>query len=123
MLKYFTPTILFFFFGRFLLIMFVSADETDIIEAGRSFQTIISPFYLVVALKIITDAVLRGMGRMLPFVISTFADLILRVVLAFVLSFVFGYIGIWYSWPIGWVVGTVFSVIFYLRSDKGKSVV
>ena len=116
-------TILFFFFGRFLLIMFVSADETDIIEAGRSFQTIISPFYLVVALKIITDAVLRGMGRMLPFVISTFADLILRVVLAFVLSFVFGYIGIWYSWPIGWVVGTVFSVIFYLRSDKGKSVV
>ena len=84
---------------------------------------IISPFYFVVAVKIITDAVLRGMGKMLPFVISTFADLILRVVLAFVFSSFFGYIGIWYSWPVGWLVGTLFSVVFYLISDKGKSVV
>ncbi len=116
-------TIVFFFFGRFLLLMFVSGAETDIIEAGRSFQMIISPFYFVVAVKIITDAVLRGMGKMLPFVISTFADLILRVVLAFVFSSFFGYIGIWYSWPVGWLVGTLFSVVFYLISDKGKSVV
>lgn len=116
-------TIFFFFFGKFLLIMFVSADEAEIIEAGRAFQTIVSPFYAVVAVKIITDAVLRGMGRMLPFVISTFADLILRVALAFIFSSFFGYIGIWLSWPVGWTVGTVFSVVFYLRSDKGKSVV
>ncbi|MGN0907256.1 MAG: MATE family efflux transporter [Bullifex sp.] len=116
-------TVLFFFFGKYLLIMFVSADESEIIEAGRAFQMIVSPFYAVVAVKIITDAVLRGMGRMLPFVISTFADLILRVALAFIFSAFLGYIGIWLSWPVGWLVGTVLSVVFYIRSDKGKSVV
>ena len=79
--------------------------------------------YPVVAIKIITDGCLRGMGRMGAFMTSTFADLIIRVVLSFILSISFGYIGIWYSWPIGWVIGMAFSVLFYIKADKGKSII
>jgi len=46
------------------------------------------------------------------FMISTFTDLILRVVLAFVLARPYGSTGIWLSWPIGWLVSTVLSVVF-----------
>ena len=47
------------------------------------------------------------------FMVATFTDLVLRVVLAFVLSPVMGYTGIWVSWPIGWCVATVLSIAFY----------
>ena len=55
---------------------------------------------------------LRGKGAMQYFMISTFTDLILRVVLAFVLARPYGSTGIWLSWPIGWLVSTVLSVVF-----------
>lgn len=115
--------LIFLIFGKYLLLMFIAAKDINIIEAGRSFQVIVSWFYPVVAIKIITDGSLRGMGRMGAFMTSTFADLIIRVVLSFILSISFGYIGIWYSWPIGWVIGMAFSVLFYIKADKGKSII
>ena len=41
------------------------------------------------------DGVLRGAGAMVPFMITTFTDLVLRVVLAFVLNGALGTDGIW----------------------------
>ena len=115
--------ILLFFFGKYILLMFISSSDVEILEAGRSFQLIVSIFYPVVMLKIITDGCLRGMGKMGPFMVSTFSDLILRVALSFILSEIFGYVGIWYSWPIGWVIGAIMSFIFYLTCDKSKAVI
>ena len=58
--------------------------------------------------------ILRGGGVMGKFMISTFTDLILRVVLAVVLSkTALGATGIWCAWPVGWSVATVLSVLFY----------
>jgi len=50
------------------------------------------------------------------FMITTFTDLILRVVLAIILSKQFGSTGIWYAWPIGWSIATTLSVIFYKKA-------
>ena len=71
------------------------------------------------AVKLVTDGVLKGMGKMNEFMIDTFSDLILRVALSFILSStLLGSTGIWLSWPIGWSVGTVLSLYFYYRSTK-----
>lgn len=78
------------------------------------FLRITSPFYAVISLKLIADGILRGAGAMKAFMIATFSDLILRVILAFVLSGVWGETGIWLSWPVGWVIGTSLSVGFYI---------
>jgi Na+-driven multidrug efflux pump len=49
------------------------------------------------------------------FMIGTFTDLILRVVLALFLSrTALGSTGIWCAWPIGWCVATVLSLYFYM---------
>ena len=54
---------------------------------------------------------------MVQFMVSTFADLILRVVLSVALSSTaLGSTGIWLSWPIGWAVGTGLSLLFCLRA-------
>ena len=53
---------------------------------------------------------------MKAFMIATFTDLILRVVLAKVRAgTALGATGIWISWPIGWTIAMVMSVIFYKR--------
>lgn len=100
------------------LFMDTTADYQNAMHTGAQFLAIVAPFYLVVATKLICDGVLRGAGAMIRFMIATFTDLILRVVLAFVLSKSFGATGIWMAWPVGWTVGTIISVLMYLTLIK-----
>ena len=90
------------------------------VDIGVTFLRIVTPFYCMLIVKVIGDAILRGTGSMMQFTISTFADLIVRVVLSFLLSVPFGPMGIWMSWPIGWAVGTVVSQIFYRKRPWKK---
>ena len=52
---------------------------------------------------------------MKSFMVATFSDLILRVLLSYVLAkgLGMGSVGIWLSWPIGWVIGTALSAGYY----------
>lgn len=81
-------------------------------EAGKHFLTVVAPFYATVAIKIVGDSVLRGGRCIRAFMVTTFCDLILRVVFAFVLKPHFGATGIWLSWPVGWVISCAISMAF-----------
>ena len=52
---------------------------------------------------------------MKSFMIATFTDLFLRVILAFLLSVRYGTMGIWLSWPIGWTIAMALSLFFYKK--------
>lgn len=105
--------ILYTFFGRYLVYVFLDSPTGSAMDAGVMFLRIVAPFYFVVAAKLVSDGVHRGSGRMGPFMAGTFSDLLLRVVLAIVLSgTAFGSTGIWMSWPIGWTIATVISLAF-----------
>ena len=67
----------------------------------------------MIGIKLMSDSVLRGAGSMVTFTISTFTDLVIRVVLAQFFSKTAGAVGIWLSWPIGWIAATVLSFGFY----------
>lgn len=105
----------FFGFGETMIRMFMGEESAVAMRTGVEFLKVVSPFYLVVAVKLVTDGVLRGTGSMMAFMVATFSDLVLRVVLAFVLAGIWGTMGVWLSWPIGWAVGTGLSVWFYGR--------
>ena len=102
------------FCGENLLLLFMNSTSAEAIEIGKKFLLIVSLFYLFLALKLAADGVLRGAGAMVYFMITTFLDLILRVVLAFILVHPFGITGIWLSWPFGWVISSTLSLAFYL---------
>ncbi len=109
-------TLLYFFCGNTLLKLFMDAPSETAMRTGLQFLRILSPFYFVIATKLVTDGVLRGAGRMKEFMAATFTDLILRVVLALLLSKTeLGATGIWCAWPIGWTVSTVMSLLFFRR--------
>lgn len=109
--------IAFFLYGKPMILLFMSQESNQALETGVQFLQVVSPFYFVIMVKLIADGVLRGAAAMNAFMISTFSDLILRVVLAYVLSVPFGVLGVWMSWPIGWAVGTIVAFYFY-RSGK-----
>ena len=109
--------LLYFFAGKQLLYLFLDNPTNTAIHTGIMFLCILSPFYFVVSTKLVADGILRGAGLMSRFMITTFTDLILRVVLAIILSKQFGSTGIWCAWPIGWSIATTLSVIFTKKQN------
>ena len=109
--------LLYLFAGKYLVYVFLDTPSEAALSTGITFLRILSPFYFVVSLKLVSDGVLRGAGMMKKFMIATFTDLILRVVLAKALSIPFASTGIWLAWPIGWIIATVMSVIFYISGS------
>lgn len=111
-------TLLYFLGGRLLLAVFLEQGTGEAMQTGLRFLRIASPFYCVIAAKLVADGVLRGMGYMKQFVIATFTDLILRVVLAIVFSGIWDSTGIWMAWPFGWTAATIMSLLFYRQVMK-----
>lgn len=103
----------FFFFGKAMMLLFMENAGGQAMETGILFLRIVSPFYFVISVKLIADGILRGTESMRYFMIATFTDLILRVILAYLFSAWLEEAGIWMSWPAGWCVGTLLSIIFY----------
>ncbi|SDG33665.1 MATE family efflux transporter [Marvinbryantia formatexigens] len=116
------PFFLFYFFaGRYGLLLFMDHSSENALACGMTFLRIVSPFYFVVSAKLMADGILRGAGLMKQFMITTFTDLVLRVVLAFVFSGIFGSTGIWMAWPFGWSIATVMSLAFYRKNFKRQA--
>lgn len=114
--------ILFFFFPELMMKIFVNDNDIEIINSGIEFLKTVSPFYLFISIKLIIDGVLRGSGAMKMFMVSTFSDLLLRVVLCYTLTPFFNESGIWYSWPAGWLLATAISCIFYFTGTWKKNI-
>ena len=94
--------------------------SSEAMNTGIMFLRIIAPFYSVVAAKLVADGILRGTGKMILFMVTTFTDLILRVALAFILSAELATTGIWLAWPIGWTIAAILSVLFYFSCKWNK---
>lgn len=108
--------LLYFFGGTILLRLFLDNPTQLAVQTGVNYLKILSPFYFAISIKMVADGILRGAGMMGKFMIATFTDLILRVILAFLFSkTALGVTGIWCAWPIGWCIATVISLIFYLK--------
>lgn len=106
--------LLYFFGGSIVLKLFLDAPTELAMHTGIMFLRNLSPFYFVVSAKLVADGILRGAGRMKNFMIATFTDLILRVVLAYAFSqTILGATGIWCAWPVGWCIATTLSILFY----------
>lgn len=109
----------FFGMGGQMMSLFMKENSTVAMETGVEFLRIVSPFYIVVAMKLVSDGVLRGSGSMKEFMVATFSDLILRVALSFVFAGFLGVTGVWFSWPVGWAVGSALS-LWYNRKVMKK---
>lgn len=100
-------------FRKQLIGLFMDGSNIEALKVGMTYLMIVSPFGFILIFKQVSDGVLRGAGVIWCYMIATFTDLILRVVIAHFLSNMYGSIGIWLAWPIGWILGTGISFSFY----------
>lgn len=106
-------TLAYSIFGNQMMGLFLGAEDADAIQSGVEFLAVVSPFYFSVALKLMADGVNRGACAMIWFMLSTFTDLIIRVVLSFIFAGIWGSVGIWLSWPVGWIISVIIAVASY----------
>ena len=111
--------VLYFGLSQQMMGLFLNAESSAAIHAGVMFLRIISPWYFMIVVKLMTDGIIRGSGAMIYFVIATIPDLILRIGFALMLSPRFGSTGIWMAWPFGWIAATVLTIIFYRKVKNG----
>ncbi len=111
-------TVIFMTMPEPLLSIFGNENSSEeVIIVGKRFIYCVAPFYIFLCLKIPCDGVLKGSKDMRSFMIATFLDLIIRVVLSYLLGNLlpdeYKLYGIFLSWPIGWIVGMAISLGAY----------
>lgn len=110
-------TALYGILARPLVSLFMREPSETALSVGVTFLRVVAPFYAVIAMKLVFDGILRGSSHMTLFMVDTFTDLILRVILAYVFAALFGSAGVWWAWPAGWLVAALLSAIFYRRCE------
>ena len=109
-------------FPQTALLLFTQDVSGEAMATGVQFLHMVVPFYAVVAIKLLCDSVMRGSERMIPFMITTLSDLVIRVALCFIFDpgMGMGPTGLWLSWPIGWSAGAVLSAVLCLFVGKNR---
>ncbi len=99
------------FYMQFLDLFLGSDGTAAAYEAGAGYLRYLSLFFVMMGIKMTTDGVLRGMGKMNVFMIANIANLLFRVLSASILAPRFGIFFVWGPVPIGWTINFLISYI------------
>ena len=115
-------TVLTMIFSGPLLSLF--NDDPGVIEYGKKFVLIISPFYVTICFNQVFAGALRGIGRSTaPMIIMLSSFVAFRQLFLYCNKVFFGhsFIGTALAYPMGWVVCSILMIICYKRSALGKA--
>lgn len=103
-----------FIFAKPIMMIFVSAESTEIINIGVQYLRVEGACYIGIGILFMLYGYYRAINKPSMSVVLTVISLGIRVVLAYVLSRVIGVVGIWWSIPIGWFIANAVGICFYL---------
>jgi len=92
------------FFSGFLIKLLSGSNESVIIENGKRYLMINSPFYIILCMLLNFRQALQGIGMKIVPVISSVMELAGKIIFAFLLVPVFGYFAVIICEPIIWCV-------------------
>ncbi len=100
-------------------------DSIEVVEIGKQYIYIVTPFYIVFSTMFILNGVLRGAGdTFVPMIITILALWAMRLPTSWWLSEEIGSNGIWWGIPIAWIFGVIASYFYYSTGKwKKKGVV
>ena len=117
-----TVTITAVVFAGPLISMFT--DSLEVIEIGKQYIYIVTPFYVIFSTMFILNGVLRGAGdTFIPMIITILALWFIRLPASWVLSEEIGSNGIWWGIPVAWAFGVIASYFYYLSGRWKKRAV
>lgn len=109
-----------FVLARYLMLIFVRAQDTQIIEIGMQYLRIEGAFYVGIGVLFLLYGYFRGINRPGISLVLTIISLGTRVVLAYILAAVpaIGVLGIWWAIPIGWALADVVGIAAMRRTAR-----
>lgn len=108
-----------------LMLLFVSASETEIIGIGAGYLRVEGAFYCGIGILFLLYAFYRGINKPEMSLILTIISLGTRILLAYVLAPIpaIGVLGIWWAIPIGWFLADMTGILYWiLKVRRPKSI-
>ncbi len=106
-----------FLAARYLMMIFIRPEETEIIYLGIQYLRIEGSFYCGIGLLFLLYGYYRGIGKPEMSVVLTVISLGTRVLLAYILAPVFGVTMIWWAIPVGWFLADMTGMLYMRRND------
>lgn len=113
-------SLLIFLSARYLMMIFVSPREAEIIAVGVGYLRIEGAFYCGIGILFLLYGYYRGVNRPEMSLVLTVISLGTRVLLAYLLAPVpwIGVYGIWSAIPIGWILADITGILYRKRLEK-----
>ena len=105
--------ILFNAFKNPLISIFIEENSATAYETASEFFTYITPLFVFIGLKMITDGILKASGNVIPFTLANLVNLSIRVVLSYALSPIMGFSICYIAVPFGWIANFIISGSVY----------
>ncbi|RDY31063.1 MATE family efflux transporter [Lachnotalea glycerini] len=107
------------FSGHYLVEIFVSGDETQVIETAQRYFNITVGFYPALGLIFIYRNALQGLGDGLFPMLGGLFELMARGVVAFTLARIIGFSGACLAEPAAWISALIPIIpVYYIRMNK-----
>lgn len=110
-----TASSIIFLFGNNLTGLF--SRNVGILQISIRYLKVVSSFYFLMGLMVITNGILRAAKDMNFFLLSTAINFSTRVIFAYIFSILIGQNSIWWAVPFGWLFASITSVLRY-RSNR-----
>lgn len=116
-------SIVVFIFAEYLMMIFVSPSEGEIIRNGVGYLRVEGMFYCGIGVLFLLYGFYRGINRPEMSLILTIISLGTRVLLAYVLAPIeaIGVWGIWWAIPIGWFLADASGILYMALLGKDRS--
>lgn len=107
-------SVLVFILAKYLMMIFISPENTEIISIGVGYLRVEGAFYCYIGLLFLLYGYFRGINRPVMSLVLTIISLGTRVALAYLLAPLpqIGVWGIWWAVPIGWILADVTGVVY-----------
>ena len=106
------------FFGRDLILLFVSAKEAAVIAQAKQFLVTNAAFYLMLALVNIVRFLIQGMGFSGFAVFAGVFEMVARALVGLVFVPIFGFIAACFASPLAWIFADCFLIPAFFHCRK-----
>lgn len=106
------------FFGRGLILLFVSANEATVIAQAKQFLVTNAAFYLMLALVNIVRFLIQGMGFSGFAVFAGVFEMIARALIGLVFVPIFGFTAACFASPLAWIFADCFLIPAFFQCRK-----
>ena len=100
-------------YGQYAIAVFMEEKNEFIIQTGKQYLLISTPFYFFLGLIFVFRNTIQGMGKPIVPFISSCLELAVRTFVAIILADSIGYVGIFYAGPIAWFAAGIYVLISY----------